>query len=285
MTYTLFDYVDCEFFYLKKIIDNIQLNDDYNVIAGIIHTEKEANDVLNCLSSTQKNILIQVSEETEQPYYSELYDSFDKVFRTYNNNGKIDNKKIFPIPCGYISRFLSKPPSEKVVFPKQKNINERLYDIFFSGQNHYGLANQERFNCYQYINKITNFKTLTKLTNGFGEGFGLKEYYEILNNSKISIVPKGYSVKESFRFFESFAMGCIVITTLPFKSDDFNNVWYYEDCPAIYIPSWDCLNEELITNILQNQDYIYNKNLNYYKNKLSSKAVAKYITSNVLTKK
>jgi hypothetical protein len=276
MTYTLFEYVDCEFFYLKKILDNIELNNDYNIIVGIIHTEKEANDVLNCLSSTQKNILIQVSEETEQPYYSELYNSFDKVFRTYNNNGKIDNKKIFPIPCGHISRFLSKSKSENVALPKQKNISERIYDVIFTGH-----INHERYMCIENIKKLKSFKTLINSTQQFGSGYSLEEYFDLLNNTKISAVPNGFSIKESFRFFESFAMGCIVITTLPFKSDDFNNIWYYEDCPAIYIPSWECLNEELVTNILQNQDYIYNKNLNYYKNKLSSEAVAKYITNNV----
>jgi hypothetical protein len=282
MTHTLFDYVDCEFFYLKNIIDNLNLNDDYNVIAGIIHTKKEAKDVLNKIDPNKKNILIQISEETEGPYYSDLYDMFYKVFRTYNNNGKIDNKKIFPIPCGHISRFLSKSIQNEVELPILKNINERVYDIFFTGQHHQGLENKERYYCNENIKKLKTFKTLTSLTNGFGQGYDLNQYYSILNNSKISAVPCGYSVRESFRFFESFMMGCIVVTTLPFNSDDYTNIWYYKNCPAIYIPSWDCLNEELLTNILENQEDIFNKNLKYYKNSLSLEAVGKYITSKIL---
>lgn len=282
MKYTLFDYIDCEFFYFKNIIDNLNFNDDYNVIVGIIHTEKEAKDVLNTINPNKKNILIQISEETEAPYYSEIYESFDKVFRTYNNNKKIDNKKIFPIPCGHVSRFLSKGLVEGINLPNLINIKQRNYDIFFSGQTHYGLENQERYRCNQNIQKLKKIKILTQLTNGFGNGYSLNEYYQVLNNSKISAVPRGYSVKESFRFFESFTMGCIVITTLPFNSEDFDQIWYYKNCPAIYIPDWDSLNEELVTNVLKNQEDIYNQNLNYYKNSLSSEAVAKYITNKIL---
>jgi hypothetical protein len=37
-----------------------------------------------------------------------------------------------------------------------------------------------------------------------------------------------------------------------------------------------------LTNILENQEDIFNKNLKYYKNSLSLEAVGKYITSKIL---
>lgn len=282
MTVNLFDYIDCEFFYFKRILDFLDLNDEYNFVVGIIHTEKEKNDVLGKIDNTKKNILIQISEETEGPYQSELYDAFYKVFRTYNNNGKIDNQKIFPIPCGHISRFLSKSIQNEVELPKLKNINDREYDIFFTGQHHHGLENKERYFCHQSIKNLKNFKTLTNLTNGFGQGYTLDEYYSILNDSKISAVPCGYSVRESFRFFESFTMGCIVVTTLPFNSSNYSNIWYYKNCPAIYIPSWENLTENLINNILEHKNDIFIQNQSYYQNCLSPKAVANYIKNKII---
>ncbi|MCK9417388.1 hypothetical protein M0Q97_12180, partial [Candidatus Dojkabacteria bacterium] len=71
---------------------------------------------------------------------------------------------------------------------------------------------------------------------------------------------------------EAFGSGCIVITT---NKDD---IWYYRNSPAFFINSWSELNENLIENILSmNLDKVYEKNLYYYKDSLSEKAVANYI--------
>lgn len=277
MNYHIFNYIDCEFFYLKNILNLISLNDDYNIIAGIIHTEKEAKKVLDKIDKNKKNILIQVSEETDTPYHSEIYNLFYKVFRTYNNNSKIDNTKVFPIPSGHITRFLSKSIFEEIKLPAIKDIKNREYDIFFVGH-----GNQERCLCSENIKNLKNFKTLTNLTNQFGGGYSLQDYYELLNNTKISAVPMGFSIKESFRFFESFTLGCIVVTTFPFNSNEYSNIWYYQNCPAIYIPSWNNLNSELIENILNHKEEIFYQNKNYYDNFLSPKAVAKYIQNKSL---
>jgi hypothetical protein len=113
-------------------------------------------------------------------------------------------------------------------------------------------------------------------TSGFREGINIIEYTNLLSNSKISLVPKGVS-PETFRFSESFAAGCIVITTEKI------NVWYYENCPAIFINDWSELNQNLIDNI-QNPDLIRIKGIEYYEKYLSAKANANYILNKIKSK-
>jgi hypothetical protein len=116
-------------------------------------------------------------------------------------------------------------------------------------------------------------------TSGFREGINIIEYANLLSNSKITLVPKGVS-PETFRFSESFASGCVVITTEKI------NVWYYENCPAIFLNSWSELNQNLIDEIL-NYDYIDSlriKSVDYYEKYLSAKANADYILNKIKSK-
>lgn len=281
MLYKLFDHVGCEYFYLKNILKHVNLSDDYNVLAGIVHDREKSQqeELLQRINPTKKNILIQVSEESEEPSYPKEYDQFHLIFRTYVNNHKIDNKKVFPIPCGTVTRFPWKDPETEIIPPVIKNITDREYDITFTGH-----VNYERGLCIESIRRLTNFKTLTNPTQQFGTGYCLSEYLNILNNTKISAVPNGFSIRESFRFIESFAVGCIVVTTFPFKGSDFTDIWYYKNCPAIQLTSWNELNDNLVQTILQNQQQLFFESQNYYNNNLSPEAVARYITNKVLEK-
>lgn len=281
MQYKLFDHVGCEYFYLKNILSYLNLSDDYNVLAGIAHEReiKQRDELLQHVVPGKKNILIQVSEESEEPHYPKEYDLFHLIFRTYVNNNKIDNKKVFPIPCGTVTRFPWKDPEVEIIPPIIKNIEEREYDVAFTGH-----VNYERNLCIENIKKLTNAKTLTNPTQQFGTGFSLQEYLDLLNNTKISAVPNGFSIRESFRFVESFAVGCVVITTFPFNSPDFSNIWYYKNCPAIQLSSWNELNDTVVQKILNNKQQLFIESQNYYNNNLSPKAVANYITNKVLEK-
>src|SRR5690606_16149205 len=109
----------------------------------------------------------------------------------------------------------------------------------------------------------------------FRTGIKIDDYYKILGNTKISLAPIGTTI-DTFRYIESFGSGCIVITT---KKD---NIWYYENAPCVFINDWNELNEKMIDNILNNNlDYIYEKNLAYYKDKLSEESVANYIIKKI----
>ena len=112
----------------------------------------------------------------------------------------------------------------------------------------------------------------------FVDGLQLQNYYNMMCDTKISIVPMGVCINESFRFFESVFCNSVIITTHDFKSDKFNKIWYYEDCPAIILNSWSELSTELIDNILLNLEKYEEENRNYYHNKISAKSVGKYIS-------
>lgn len=192
------------------------------------------------------------------------------VFRIYNDTTRFDNKFIFPIPCGYNWTMHSDRTKKMVKMYSDKKLSERSLDIFYSGQNiswRQGMVNN--------LNKMSNsFKISSNVYNGFRTGIFIDDYYKLLGETKISLAPDGTAVGDTFRFNESFGSGCIVITTKTYK----NNLWYYENSPAIFINSWNELNEDLIHSILsKNIDELYYQNLEYYKNYLSEEAVAEYM--------
>ena len=102
-----------------------------------------------------------------------------------------------------------------------------------------------------------------------------------MSNSKISIVPLGAVVPESFRYFESFENNCIVITTYP-KNSIYGN-WFYENSPAIFLDNWSELNDNLIHNLLKieklNEFDILN--LNYFNKNISTEGVSNYILKKI----
>jgi hypothetical protein len=156
-------------------------------------------------------------------------------------------------------------------------LREREYDIFYSAQ-----WSPNRVECINQLNKVkNNFKSIVNITDGFAKGFKLEEYYELMSNSKISIVPLGAVVPESFRYFESFENNCIVITTYP-KNSIYGN-WFYENSPAIFLDNWSELNDNLIHNLLKieklNEFDILN--LNYFNKNISTEGVSNYILKKI----
>jgi hypothetical protein len=99
-----------------------------------------------------------------------------------------------------------------------------------------------------------------------------------MTDSKIALVPNGAVIPESFRFFDAYYSNCIVIITKELKSS-YQNIWYYQDCPAITIDDWSCLNNQLIDSIKNNIDEYEVKNLEYFNKNISVEGVANYITS------
>jgi len=209
-------------------------------------------------------------------------DEFLFVFRTYSNKKLHDNKKIFSVPCGfslgYDGYFGNSDWRYEDCEKPKKPLNERTYDFFYSGQ-----ISNNRLKCIESLNTLKNkFNSIVNVTDGFAKGYKLEEYYELMSNSKISIVPDGAAVPESFRYFESFENNCIVITTYPNKDEIFNN-WFYEDSPAIFLNDWTELTEDLIKNLLTEPSlkFYEEKNRNYFKNKISTNAISKFILKTI----
>lgn len=208
------------------------------------------------------------------PFIDDLF----LVFRTYSRLGLHDDRKIFAIPCGFACGYgglFGKTDwlYEDMEKPK-KNLIEREYDIFYSGQ-----YSNNRIECINAINKIrNNYKCKINITNGFAKGYELDEYYKLMQNSKISIVPNGAVIPESFRYFEAFESNCIVISSFPVNNKIYKN-WFYDNSPAIFINDWSELNSSLIDSLLTkyNLEKYNTLNKEYFDSCLSTKAVSEYI--------
>jgi hypothetical protein len=264
---------ECENKYLEEIFENIKdYFPNYWFLIARTNNSTEISQLEETLRGKDKVILILKSDEAgiTPPFL----DKYEYVFRTYNRKSLCDFKKIFPIPCGYASEYdYAYNTSKYKKLSELKPLKDREYDIFYSAQSY------NRAACIKAVNNIKDkYKSIINITHAFAQGFSLQEYYEKMSSSKISIVPKGAVVPESFRYFESFHCNNIVITTYPKKDVDYN-LWYYEKSPAIFLNSWNELTVELIESLL-NEDTLNEFDLlnqKYYNKYISPKAVAKYI--------
>ena len=239
---------------LLKILNN-HLDDNFELY--LIYRDFNV-DIPN---NNKIKIGIHISNETT--YDDKYYNKLDIIFRFYLSD-YCDYDKVFPINIGYNSSGY-----ESIEFNPNTKMQDRPINFFFCGQ----LSNRQEL--YENSKKLPG-NNILEFTNGFREGIDVIKYHNLLSNSKISLVPKGVS-PETFRFSESFASGCIVITTEKL------NVWYYENCPAIFIDDWSELNQKLIDNI-QNPDSIRVKSIEYYEKYLSARANANYILDRIKSK-
>jgi hypothetical protein len=245
---------------LKEFDDNYSLyfiHPDLDVIEGVDFGEKIKNDT---------NYKIAFHTSNEVGYTPQYYDFFNIIFRVYLQEN-CDYEKIFPINLGFNSS------GQYGIYPNKGNkLSERTNDVFFMGNK------SVRFEFYEAINNLSDKYDIT-FTNGFRTGLPVKDYYDKLSNSKICLVPNGYS-PETFRYNEALGSGCIVITK------ERVNSWFYENSTAIFIDDWSEVTEEFINNILLSDiDKKYKENLDYYKKCLSPEANAEYIIKIIKEKK
>lgn len=192
------------------------------------------------------------------------------VFRIFNTNNRYDDDFIYPIPPGYNWTMHN---DQSIIMDKMypdKQIEQREYDIFYSGQ-----LIPNRLKLVDKLNYLSDkFKIVSNSTKSFRTGLDIDDYYKMLGNSKISVCPDGTAI-DTFRYVESFGSGNIVITTNKDKS-----LWYYEKSPAIFLNSWDELTEELVYDLLHNEK-LREEGLRYYQNYLSEDAVSSYIYNKI----
>ena len=253
----------CERQFFKKVAEKLSILDDsYNLIITCCYDE-----TLDLYNKDKKNIVIYLSDE--YGIFKNWFNKVDLIFRTYPRKGFFDNKQIFPIPLGLV---MPDFVTYKMEQPKNK-LSERKYDYFYSGQ--------QSPNRMEFLSKVEHS---TKGRNGilrhtfnFRTGYTIDDYFQIMNDTKISFVPLGKVVPESFRYMESFESGCVVVTDFPM--DDYKHIWYYKESPAIFIKDYKDLNEELVSTLLQDEtlEYYNEKSVKYYNDFLSTKAVANYI--------
>jgi hypothetical protein len=258
----------CERQFFIEVMNKLShLDDSFNFIIT-----NYDDYTLPLFNKEKKNIILYLSDE--YGIYRNWFNKADLIFRTYPRKGNYDNKKIFPIPCGLVMPDYVKYKMEQ---PKKK-LEDRKYDFFYSGQ----LSP----NRVQFVKKVTeatkDYNGILRNTQNFRTGYSIDEYFEIMNETKISFVPLGKVIPESFRYMESFESGCVVITDFPI--DDYKDIWYYKESPAIFIKDYEEINDFLLDNALANIDFLEQDNLNYYNNFLSTTAVSKYITDTIKEK-
>jgi hypothetical protein len=264
-------YLDQIFELLKKDLD-----DEYNLIVARTNTQDEANQFEKDIIDNKKNILFLLSDE--RGIIPPFLDRLHLVFRTYNRKPLYDDKKIFAIPCGY--SLCNNLSYNKSSFAKTEYIplSERKNDIFYSGQ----MTSEDRQKCGYKLNEISRdkYNCIINYTPRFADGYKLDDYYKLMSSSKISIVPKGAVIPESFRYFESFKCNCIVITTYPINDNNYKH-WYNEKSPAIFLNDWNELTDNLIDRCLNNINLYEKKNKEYFDEFISPTAVYKYILKKI----
>jgi len=162
-------------------------------------------------------ILTACDETVSPPKYK---DKVQVVFKHHFDKDHIGN--VYHIPLPYPTGF-----SGNAKIP----IEKRKYDVFFAGcrrgsrklfeANVRKLKNNNKFNC------------CIKLTNKFMTGYSLKEYSDIMSDSKIVLNPRGWKRPECIRFTEAIRCGCEII------SDPHPEFGPFERCPAVYIKDWN----------------------------------------------
>jgi len=268
--------------YTSKVINLIlpYFNDNVNLVLaharndGGYSYENNMKKIISSAIVNKFNILYLIGDE-DQWRFPILEEAYYLIFRTYNNNNTCNYDRVFPIPCGHnlkhILEYNNDSLTDAEIQQYFKPFDERKLTFSFSGQladNRLAMVNAI-FSIKDYFSHYIN------ITDRFAAGIPLKEFYNILGDSKIAIVPVGKQIDESFRFFEAARMGCIILTDFPV--DKYKDVWYYNNAAAHQIHDWRELDAALIVNLLNNS--IQNKEvIQYYEDKLSFNAVAEYIT-------
>jgi hypothetical protein len=199
-------------------------------------------------------------------------------FRYYINLNKQFYKNTCILPLGYYQQ-LAVPfiPFE-----------QRIHDMYFAGsieQGSYSVFSLKRWlpspktlsrnrliASLKYIKQeYPAVKLSLKLLGGFQTetlASSTDDYSSVMMNTKIICCPRGTHF-ETFRVFEAFRFGCIVI------SEPLPNNWYYKNAPIITITDWSKL-PKLITTLLSDRkelQRLHEEALNYWDLVLSEKAV------------
>lgn len=169
---------------------------------------------------------------------------------------KVD--KLYNIPLGYHKGFCE---------PLNNNDKSRRpIDVTFWGQyDPYRRANF--YNACMALKPLYNTSFL--FYDGWGKGPGHNEYQLMLDHSKIALVPWGSASRNTFRYYESYFSGCVVICNEQYDT------WYKNPNEIICKDDWSDL-QFVVEKTLNNYD-VSKQMCNDYCCEIDEWAVAKYI--------
>ena len=284
----------CETYFLLNVFERIKMHmkDKFYEYNFYIYSYGWKQDILPKSAfheHKKKKIFIYISDESgNTPYYLSPY--YNCIFKIHLQLDKFLVKNIFNFPLG----------CEKHIPRREyKDINERKYSIFFSGNLNRGRLPlyfyltfgktpiaiiRKGFKIFMRIDFIKKILTLLKFdskfpnafirfTNGFKQGLSAEKYGEIIADSKIVLCPKGFNLPECFRHYEAMRAGCVII------SEKLPPTYFYKDSPIIQISDWKeglKIAGELINNN-EKLEKLSKLTISWWENKCSEDATAQYV--------
>lgn len=182
-------------------------------------------------------ILTAGDETGNPPVY---YKNIEFVFKHHLDSDNIGN--VYHIPLPYPNNFCGN---------YKKDIVKRKYDVFFSG-----CKRSSRNDFVKAMNSLKKRKDINvciKITGKFMSGFPIKQYSEIMSDSKIVLNPRGWIRNECIRFTEAVRCGCMIISEEQPNTESFNN------CPYELISNWNNVNKKIDKLLSNNITDIHNK--------------------------
>lgn len=220
----------CELPFLKSIFERLQSYAQFKRQRFIIDSVYSPGTEVFIKHGLQDSIVFYLSNEHHQlpPYYEQVKHIFTP-YLPYQNIPQ--NAHSIPLGCnGEISLI--------DYIPWQNRTN----DIFFSGQYIDGLDYRERFrhNMEDLKFKIDSqglpWKYHLEFTPKFRAGMSPQNYMLTMMNSKIALVPRGYS-QITYRLFEAAYCGTIII------GENYLAPSYMDEFPWLRVNHWGDLNQ------------------------------------------
>jgi hypothetical protein len=184
-----------------------KLKNDYSFILQVWNHEMPKE-------TKYSKILISTSDEAHNVPDQIQDDSYVHIFKQYapmetpTDRMSVKNvDRVSPLPLGCIEGFTN----------KNIPIAKRTRDWSWMGQ----FDPYTRVNFRQAVDRLQgerpDYNSHVLWYEGWNNGDAIDSYCDVMNDTKIALVPIGSGSRESFRFFEAMSAGCIVINAgLPY---------------------------------------------------------------------
>ena len=184
-----------------------KLKNDYSFILQVWNHEMPAE-------TKYPKILISTSDEAHNVPDQTQDDSYVHIFKQYapmetpTDQTSVKNiNRVSPLPLGCLEGFVN----------QDIPITKRTKDWSWMGQ----FDPYTRVNFRQAVDRLQSerpdYNSHVLWYEGWNNGDAIDSYCDVMNNTKVALVPIGSGSGESFRFFEAMCAGCIVINAgLPY---------------------------------------------------------------------
>ena len=215
-------------------------------------------------------IFISTSDETHQvpeciddPRVKYVFKQYHPMTNIQDVNTVVYHRQVHGIPLCHLNGVVN----------TNTPIENREYDWCWMGQ----FDPYRRVDFKMAVDRLCNntaYKFKCDWYTGWNNGVSKEEYSEILNNTKIALVPCGSASYETFRFFEAMMCGCVVIGV------DLPRVAFYNEAPYVKISNWSDI-EAVIGHTMSNinMDDASKKAYAWYDKYCSPRGLADYIKS------